>query len=305
MNAKNENRLNMYLVVKDYLSTVPAATITSMPNFQEILTDFNANVLLIRDKSENQSASRIGYRMQKTTGKQETVLYALNMANCITAYAIATGNTVLQQSMKFTKSKLFIQRDTKTADDAQLILTKAVELQASLVPYGIAQPEIDKLTEVINDFNTNIPLPRVNINSRKLLTAEINTLLLQCDAQLIHMDKLVNIKQLTDETFFASYFYSRRIVNNHGRKLSIRGTIVNSAGIPIPSVLVSIPGLERETLTTSKGYYEFKNLPKGLQNIIFSRVDYTTTNRQAGIISGRRLQLNVILQAAASSQDVA
>jgi hypothetical protein len=227
------------------------------------------------------------------------------MADCITAYALSVNDLVLLEQMKFTKSDLLKQRDTKTADDAQFILTKAIEFLTNLTPFGILQSQVDDLNDLIIAFNTNIPLPRVNINKRKLLTKEIEDLIVSCDAFLIRMDKLVNILQLNDETFYTEYYFSRKIVNNHGRKLSLRGYVYDTLGNPINKVKVTVNGLNKETKTTDRGYYEFKNLPAGMQSLTFTQVDYQTLNTQAGIITGERADLNITMEEIATQQNVA
>lgn len=305
MNAKNENKLNMYLVVVDYINTTPPATIALMPDFANLFSNFNADVQLLRSKSESQTSSRIGYRILKTYGKQDLTNYAVFVADCITAYALSIDDFVLLEQMKFTKSDLLKQRDTKTADDAQFILTTATELLPNLASFGIQQDKLDELTTLIETFNANIPLPRVNINKRKLLTKEIEELISSCDAYLMRMDKLVKILQLSEATFYTEYFFSRKIVNNHGRKLALRGYVYDTLGNPISKVTVSVLGLDKETKTTHRGYYEFKTLPVGLQTLSFSQVDYQPLTAQVGIITGQRIDLDITLENQESNTNVA
>jgi len=305
MTNAQENKLSMYLVLSDYLSTVLAETLQSMPQFEQFFAEFKAGVQKLRQKSEIQSASRLGYRINKTEGKEETITYALNMASCITAYALSVDNEVLVEELKFTKSKLDKQRDTKTADDAQFILNKGIEYLQFLAPFGIKQPQIDKLTEVLAYFNLQIPQPRAKINARKLITREIFDLFIIIDTVLKRMDKLVDTMELVDNTFYTSYYFSRKIVNTHGRKLSVRGFVYDTNGNPIPGVIVDIFEIRRKAKTTAKGYYEFKNLPPGFQNLNFSRVDYLETNRLVGIVSGQRVQLDVTMEQSENKQDVA
>jgi hypothetical protein len=207
--------------------------------------------------------------------------------------------------MKFTKSGLLKKRDTAMADDAQFILSKGIELLSDLAPFGIKQPQIDEFAAKLLDFNTNIPLPRININKRKLLTKEIEELFTANDAILVRMDRLVDILILIDNVFYVSYYFSRKIVNNNGRKLALRGIVTDTNGNPISSVMINIPAINRETKTTDKGYYEFKSLPAGFHNLTFTRVDYDQTSLQVGTLSGQRVQLDVILEETSSNKNVA
>lgn len=306
MNAKNENRLNMYLVMQEFLNTVPATTLDTMPGFGDFFANFTTNVELIRTKNESQQASRVGYRMMKSAGKRDTVTNAIFVANCINAYALSANNLVLEQQIKFTKSELLKKRDSAMADDVQFIISKAIEYLAEVTPFGIKQEQINELTTKLENYNANIPLPRVNINKRKLLTKEINELFIATDAILTRMDSLVDIMVITDNDFYVTYYYSRKIVNNHGRKLSLRGYVTTTTTeSPIVGVKVTIPALNAETKTTERGYYEFKNLPAGMHNLIFNRVDFVETRKQAGVISGQRVQLNVTMNEAQATNKVA
>ena len=305
MNVQNENRLNMYLVLEEYINTVPAETIDTMPGFSQFYTEFTTNVNLIRAKSEVQSSNRVGYRMMKSAGKLETVTYAIFTADCITAYALSKNDTVLVEQMKFSKTALLKKRDTAMADDAQFILSKAIEFSRDLEPFGIKQQQIDEFTAKLTAFNTNIPLPRININKRKLLTKEIEELFIATEAILTRMDKLVDIKIISDNVFYVSYYFSRKVVNNNGRKLALRGIVYDTNGNPITSVMIKIPAINREAKTTDKGYYEFKSLPAGIHDLNFTRVDYEQTNLQVGTLSGQRVQLDVTMEATTSNKNVA
>ena len=305
MNVKNENRLNMYLVVADYLNAAPAGTIASMPDFAQTFAEFLTNLQIIQAKSEAQSASRLGYRIAKTAGKEEVVGYAMNMNNCIAAYAEAISDAVLEEQMKFTKSDLLKKRDTATLDDVQFLHSKAITLLNNLTPYGVAQAQIDTFKSAIITFTTNIPLPRNNIVKNKMLTKDIEEHFIICNDLTVRMDKLVKILRLTDKAFCTEYFFSRKVVNNHGRKLAVRGLVLDATGNPVSNVTVTVPTLGKETKTSDRGYYEFKNLPKGMQRLYFARVDYQAVNRTVGIIAGERVQLDVTMEAATNSQDVA
>jgi hypothetical protein len=305
MDAKKENRLNMYLVLIQFLSNVSAGIINSMPGFGNLLTTFTENVNKINLKAELQAANRLVFAQMKTAGKEQAVNLAINLAACIKAYASSVNNSVLESDMKFTKSQLLRKRDTSAVQNMQFILTKEIANLAALEPFGITQTEIDEVTTALDNFITNIPLPRTIATDNVMLTQEIEQLFKENDKVLEEMDKLVNIKRLTENAFFINYYLKRKVINYHGPKLALRGIITDTAGNPIPNVVISIPALNVETKSTDKGYYEFKKLPKGIQNLIFTRVNFVTTSRQVGIISGERVQLNLTLDNSTSSSDAA
>lgn len=305
MDAKKENRLNMFRVLIQFFLNLTAGIIDSMPGFGNLLTTFTENVNKIDVKAEIQAANRAIFQLLKTAGKEEAVALAINMANCVRALAASLNNEALELDMKFTKTKLLRKRDNATVHDVQFILNKAIENTAALAPFGITQTEIDQLTTVLENFIANIPLPRLSQTENAMITLEIDQLFKENDKILEEMDKLVNIKIITNNFFYKNYYKNRKVINYHGRKLALRGIVTNTAGIPIQNVIVRIPSLQLETKSTEKGYYEFKNLPKGIQNLSFAKVDFVTQNRHVGIVTGERVQLNIILDNTSSSSNAA
>ena len=305
MNALQENKLNMFLLVNDNLETEPVALLQTMPGFLTLLTDFTATVDQIRDKNEFQTANRKGYKIVKTNKKNLMIKHATNLAACVKAYADSVHNEVLSQEMKQSRSELSRKRDSTAADVSKFITIKATENLTDAAPFGVSQVIIEEIDVMIANFNTNIPLPRMSILNKKILTYEIKKLFTIANDYIKSMDTLVNILELTNPEFYQKYYFSRKTVNNHGKKLSMRGTVINEQEVEIAAVNVSIPSISRTTKTTAKGYFEFKNLPAGVHNVIFERPGYETTNRQIGTVTSVRQQLEVTMVAIENSQKVA
>ena len=305
MNAIQENKLNMFLLVIDNLETEPVALLQTMPGFLPLLTDFTATVNLIREKNEFQTANRKGHKIVKTTKKNLMIKHATNLAACVKAYAKSVNNEVLSQEMRQSRSELSRKRDSTAADVSKFITIKATENLTDASPFGVSQVIIDEIDVMISTFNTNIPLPRMSILNKKILTKAIKILFMNAYECTKSMDTLVDILELTNPDFYQKYFFSRKIVNNHGKKLSMRGTVINEKEVEITAVTVSIPAISRFTKTTANGYFEFKNLPAGVHNVIFERPGYETTNRQIGTVTSVRQQLEVIMTASVFAKNVA
>ena len=305
MNANQENKLNMFLLVIDNLETEPVALLQTMPGFLTLLTDFTATVDLIRDKNEFQTANRKGYKIVKTSKKNLMIKHATNLAACVKAYAESVSNGVLSQEMKQSRSELSRKGDATAADVCKFITIRATENLTDASPFGVSQVIIDEIDLMIANFNLNISLPRMSILQRKILTKAIKILFINANVYIKSMDTLVDILELTNPELYDKYYFSRKIVNNHGKKLSVRGTVINEQEVEITAVVVSIPSLSRTTKTTAKGYFEFKNLPAGVHNVIFERPGYETTNRQIGTVTSVRQQLDVTMVTSENSQNVA
>ncbi len=298
MTAYQENRFSMLLVILDYLSKVSPALLASMPEFVTTLTLVNEKVEALRLKNEQQRKMITGYRIEKTAGKLEATNTGLNVAQIIRAYAVANNDVVLENEMKYTKSVLLRKRDNDTAADLAAIINKAMLLQSDIAPFGATPAVLEKATTDLNNFISNIPLPRANINARKVITQDIKILFREIAVNLKFMDDLVLTKRISDNEFYRAYTANRKVVNNHGKKLALRGIITDANSKPIAGVTVAVRDIKVETKSTDKGYYEFKNLPKGTQIITFSRAGFITQSIPVAIIATQRAEQNVTLQAA-------
>lgn len=298
MNANQENRFSMFLVLIDYLTNLGTGVLSSLPEFLQTFQLFSANVEKLRLKNEQQRKMLGGYRIEKTIGKVEAVNTGLNLAQIIRAYAVAINDVILQNEMKFTKSILLRKRDNDTAADLTAIIKKATLLQADILPYGATPAVIEKATNDLNNFVSNIPLPRASINARKVVTQDIKILFQENANYLKFMDDLVLTKRISDNEFYRAYTANRKVVNNHGKKLALRGTITDVNSNPIAGATVAVNDVKIKTKSTNKGYYEFKNLPKGMLTITFSRPGFVTQSVPVPIIPTERAEKNVIMQSA-------
>lgn len=305
MNIKHGNRVRMYQVIITFLEAAPVAIINTMPGFAQFLTDFKSNVDQINLKSVTKANNPKAITIIKAKSREEAAVLALNMANCLTAFALSAKNQVLEAQMKFTKTDFKKKRDQELAATLNLIRTKATQNAANLVPYGITQVEINQYTTAVENYIKNIPSTRANINTRKELTEQIAALFKNCEEQLRRMDALVEIKKLTNNKFYKNYHLNRKVVKTNTRRLSIRGIVTDENNNPISKVLVSIPTLKLETKTTKKGYFEFKKIPKGIQNLTFTHVNFEETKHHVGITTGYRVQVEINMKEIKRNQDVA
>jgi len=305
MNKVEENNLSMYYVVIDTINNTPQQIMALMPGSVEIADNFKAIVQKIHQKNESLTANRLVPRIIKTFEKETSITLALNLAAAIKAYALSIDDVQLTKDMKFTKSSLYYIRDTESVDKIQFILSKGNELLAQLAPFGVTDNTIVELKDALEKYKEFIPAPRKVTINRKQINDEIKVLFKNAKNTLLRLDALVDILKLSHNEFYKDYFDSRKVINNHGRKLSLRGYIYDTNNNPIQGVLVKINDLKRATKSTEKGYYEFKNLPVGIQNVTFSRVDFKNQTQSVGIVAGQRVQLNVVLQSQENKQDVA
>ena len=142
----------MYYVVEEFLATVPAATMASMPQFEVVLTDFTNKVMEIKQQSELQTQKRVGERMLKEDYRLSMSTQAISVSSKIKGYAINTNKVVLREEMSQRLSYLLRLADTVTADVCQFIHEKGTALLGDLANYGVTQDMLDNLQKRIDDF---------------------------------------------------------------------------------------------------------------------------------------------------------
>ncbi|MGL2962200.1 carboxypeptidase-like regulatory domain-containing protein [Flavobacterium sp. RSB2_4_14] len=305
MTSVQSNKVNMFLVVIENLRNQAPETLQSIPNFNQLFEEFKSKFEELQQNSSKQSASGKGLRIDKLDKKDIMISLALNTANCVRAYADSINNIVLEKSMTFTKTRLIRLRELSVATSCSYIHTIATQNSQQLIPYGITQTTLDELKDAISQYEVSNIQPRTNILKKKTTTQKIKELINECNTILERMDKLVKILKLTNPRFVESYYFSRKTINRHGSKLAIRGIITNEDGTPIQGAKIKIAKIKNTATTTTKGYFEFKNLPPGFHKITITHPNYKPIEEQVGTIKRMRLQLNRTMQPVQENENVA
>ena len=305
MNQLQERKRSMYYVVQDFLATVPAATLATMPEFDTKLTTFTDTVALITQQSESQSTNRVGFRLVKEDLKLTMVRNAINIAARIKAYAVNTNDAVLRVEISQRMSYLMKKPDTVCADICRFVQNKGTELLTDLATYGVTTALLTDLNKSINYYVDSIPKPRAGIVAKKQATTQMRLLFTNSDTVLKEMDTLVTMLQFTEPDFYATYFSSRKLINPGYRTLSIRGTITDNLGMPVQKAKVTIESLGITKQTTEKGGFEIKDMKSGLYALAVSKPGYQDTRTIVAVTATERTQFNAVLKPDDANQEVA
>lgn len=296
MNQLQERKRSMYYVVEDFLATVPAATLATLPEFDTRLTTFTDTVALIRAQSESQTTNRVGYRMVKDNFKLDMTRNAIDVATRIRAFAININDAVLREEMNQRMSNLYKRADTVCADVCRYIYNKGTALLASLDIYGVTALMLDILNRSVDEYVAYIPKPRAGIVAQKQATTEMRTLFADSDKVLKTMDALVTMLQFSDPDLYSTYFSSRKIIRPGYRTLSLRGTITDAEGLPIEKATVNIETTGISRKTTGNGGFEVKDLTSGMYALVISKPGYRDTRTVVAVTATERTQFSAVLE---------
>ncbi|MGL2966117.1 carboxypeptidase-like regulatory domain-containing protein [Flavobacterium sp. XGLA_31] len=296
MNQMQERKRSMYYVVEDYLATVPAATIASMPEFEAKFTVFMNVVDKIRTQSESQTTNRIGYRMVKDDLKLDMTKKAIDVASRVKAYAINTNDVVLREEMYQRISNLYKRPDTVCADICQFIYNKGQLLLTALAAYGVTNELLDALNDSIGAYTSYIPKPRAGIVERKQATEEMMRLFKASDATLSSLDALITMLQFTDKEVYDAYFSSRKIIRPSYRTIALKGIITDAEGLPLSKVDVRVDGTSIIRKTSSRGGFEIKDLDSGTYTVVLQKAGYAATTTEVAITATERTVVTVVME---------
>lgn len=302
MNYQNENRFSMQRAVVSFDETVSPSIKALMPRYSVLMEDLANKNALIGTLSGSNNSSLKGYQENKSNKKEVLITTVMTITFATRAYAITEENNVLLAKTKaITKSKLQKMRDSKTADTAEEIISIATGIQTDLNSYGITTTLLSEANNLLINFRAELAIPRNKIAARKLVTQQIKKLFKEASQILYHLDALVNTIGESEPDFKDEYFINRKIINYHGSKLSVRGFVKTADGVPIQNVTITLLNGKRETKTTSRGYFEFKNLPTGIDTLLFEKVQFNEYRTTIGVIKGERVQLEITLDNAQSN----
>jgi len=288
MNIKQENQLSMLITARDYVLQYP--TITSpLPNFSANCTTFVNTILLIQGISEQQKISKKGVTGNKNQLKEALIVTTFDYTRKLGAYAKFTNNAVLAQEINFSMSKLHQAADTAVKDFAQIVYDRAQSNISSLATYGITAATQTSLLSAITAYNAVIGKPGVSRSETSQMTKQLIALFKTAHDALACMDAAVEIVRLTQVNFYNGYKAARKVINNGGSSLSVKGLVTdNATGKPVKGVTVSFAlngGGAMKVINDSettvvvkksaeKGGFNVKAFASGIYHVTLKKVGY-------------------------------
>ncbi len=290
-----ENRYNMSKVVQAYMEEQSAATINAAPGLDTdigLLKDINNK---IGELNEFQSLSRIGHRINKDNVRETMTNSAIDCAFALMAFAEPNPDQVLFNEVKTTRTDLQRLRDNDVKDRCEYLHLRATEFQTDLETYGITTAKLNNFQAEIDAYNEQISKPRQSIVARVQLTNKIKIEFKKQLELLKEMDTKVNALNLLFPEFVNEYKTSRIIVNLRGTVLAITGNIKDQAGNPIFGAVCTLSELGRETKSSAKGNFEFKNVANGKYNLEVKRPGFESINQIVSVVKGETTKVLIVM----------
>ena len=217
MNAKQENKLSMYLAVNAVCDR-NKSTWQALQAFGDAYADFGTHVQNIQNIAQSQAADSSGLSADKQQLRGQMADATVEIANAVYAYARKARNNDLAAKVNVNRSGILGGRDTAAADLARSIHAAASANLANLGPYGVTDAKLTALKSAIDAYAGSIARPRDARASSATATSQLASEFDAADTVLgDQMDTLVLQFKSANPAFVTDYSNARVIVESAGK----------------------------------------------------------------------------------------
>lgn len=220
MNDRMENKLSMYLAVKEVLEAHREVW-RGMPALSRAIDRFYEQLLTLNILRAEQEASTKGAAMSKRDRKAALIRAALAVTSKVKAYAHETGNRELAETVRYSRSDLEDARDTTLMNICQMLYEKTAPHVKAMAEYQLTDAEMSGLQAATAAYEEVLQKPREAISKRKSSGQALTAAMKETDALLKgRIDELVKTFRETHAEAVQTYLNARRIVEHGQRKAS-------------------------------------------------------------------------------------
>lgn len=240
MTDPKRNKLNMYVLVRDFL--LASVTITNkLVVFAALFSTFNDYITEIFAISEQQERDQSGVTQTKQKVKAALIAQMEKISKKCVGYASGANDAVFLQMIRVATSQLKAMADADLVKKAEDMATIVRPKLTVLTGYNITASELDILTGLKTDFVSIYTAPTGNKKTKSQLTEKLNELFGSTDTVLGKMDDQVGSLFDTDAAFHNEYFKKRVLVNLARRLRAFQMWITDDVtGMPIKNAVVKI-----------------------------------------------------------------
>lgn len=305
MNKKDEVKITTDTVICEFLEK-NSAEASKLPNCTSILAKIKANDQLIVAYKAQLIAIGNSATQQKELTHQILVDKILSHLRRFIAYMAMSNDKQLQATIGFKAYQVQKAKDSKLVDYGTILLNKGREMLTQLAPVGVNEVNLDELSDALEAFTTNIPLPKLEGSTETQINREIQRLIKENDGYKAQIDAIMEIARETNKAFYDSYRSLLRISKPKATHIALVLYITDSqAAEPIPGVTITVT-LQRKDNSTKpiqrksaeKGGIRIKNLVEGTYTLTVSKLGYREQTHSINILSGETTTIAIKLDRA-------
>jgi hypothetical protein len=269
MNTNQDNKLSMWRVLQDFL-TENAAITDKLPGYNVWFGKLADSIDNVMKTTQMQIAQVKGVTERKNKLEEDLMLKLLELSGKVRAYAVMSGNLVLEGRFKVSRRQLRNLPDAILIAKAQGLVNNATEVQAEAAEYGVSAELLDQTQELTDMYAHAMPQPRAGIDERKQQTRAMAVVFSEGDEAVKVIDVLVRIMEYTDPGFYSGYKSVRKIINKSRRTRALQLWVKDSArGKPVEKAKVYFRTADGEALlkkpksTGKSGSVIFRHMAPG------------------------------------------
>ncbi|NVO03765.1 MAG: carboxypeptidase regulatory-like domain-containing protein [Bacteroidetes bacterium] len=223
-----------------------------------------AKVNSINTQDQAQKASTKGITMTKEQAKTAMIDLAYSHIVAGKAYATATNNTLLKETLHYSHSDLKKLKDTDCDDVCQIVKDAVSPFIASMANYGATAATLTALQNGINAFSAMIGKPRSQKAATVVATKTIDQYIRETRTiNKESLDLIIEQYKTINPAFYKEYKSARMIVDIGSHFTTVlMGLILDENG-PIENAVVKVRDTTKFKKTDAKGSFKFLGLAEG------------------------------------------
>ena len=240
MKDRQRDKLNMYVLVKDFLLASTSIT-GKWTAFAALFASFVDYVAEIFRVSGLQKDDKTGVTKSKSQLKKLLIDQIVDISGKCVAYATVTEDNEFLSLIKFAKTDLQKMADADLVKTAGAFHDHVLPKLESVAEYDLAQADLDNLLSVNSDFLAIYTKPKGNIKETAQLTVRLNALFVLTDKLLVKIDAIIKSAHKSEPAFVDEYNSKRIIIKTPSRTRALLLTVLNDAkGEPLPKAKVTV-----------------------------------------------------------------
>jgi hypothetical protein len=151
---------------------------------------------------------------QKQDLKETLIEDGFEIVSYIFAYADAKNNAVLRGKVDFPVSDLRNLRDGELPTRLKSILEQVVGRETEIEPYGVTAEKVERVRNLISQYEQQLPKTRNNVSDKKSGNAKIKVAMKTAtDTIKNQLNKLMLRFKKEDPSFYVAYTTNRKVVD--------------------------------------------------------------------------------------------
>lgn len=300
MNRNQVRKLNMFMVLWSFLNSLPQTIIALMPHFEDYFNDFKARVALLDEQNNLQTQNTLVYRSVKINKRELMVNDVQRLIFNVVAAVDYEENLILRESVAYSRSTLLKLPEQVCVMLCLQLHTIGEENLSILVPFGESSLTLEGLKGLILEYKESIPISKIKTDIRVMATKEILVEFKSVSEMVNKMTRAFRRLILTHNSDYRGFMISRKLVKSITLPLSIKGRLIDEAGVGVYLVKIVVEEVHRKQIKRSSkaGRFQYKNMEDGVYHLIFSRSGFVTKKIEVYITKGIRTEFTVVLEAA-------